>query len=304
MKHEDVDIELFDVVEYLEDRGVDYTTAGTKNVSAGWIGITCPFCGDRSNHLGISLETNLISCFKCAKKGSVLHLIQEIDRCSYNRALDVLNKFVLRDFAHLVKKERKSADVTLLPSGTSDNFLPIHERFIKSRRYDREFLQRRYDIMAIGPTCDDWKFRIVIPVYLNHELVTFVARDCTGKAEVKYKNAPIEKSKLQAKHCLYGIDQVKDTVILVEGILDAWRIGSGAVATFGTQVTDEQIHLLAQKQIKRAIVLFDQDASSKGESLAYSISSVVQHVDCIALTEGDPDDLSEDEVWTLKKEIL
>lgn len=38
MKKE-VDLELFDVIDFLEDRGVDYTTAGTKNVSAGWIGI-------------------------------------------------------------------------------------------------------------------------------------------------------------------------------------------------------------------------------------------------------------------------
>jgi DNA primase len=242
-----------------------------------------------------------ISCFKCGAKGSALKLVREIDSCSYKKAEDIARSFILRDFEHLVKKVRKTSERTILPTGTSESFLPIHDRFLASRRYDRAFLQRRYDLMAIGPTLDDWKFRIIIPVYLNEELVTYVGRDTTGKADIPYKNAPIEKSVLQAKHTLYGLDNVKDTCILVEGIFDAWRIGLEAVPTFGTQVTDEQIYLLAKKNIKRCIVLFDEDATSKAETLAYSVSSVVDKVEYIALSEGDPDDLTEDEVWELKR---
>jgi DNA primase len=122
--------------------------------------------------------------------------------------------------------------------------LPIHEKFLTKRRYDFEKIQRKYDLLGVGPTLDDWKFRLIIPVYMNHQLVTYVGRDTTGKSEIPYRNAPIEKSIIQSKHCLYNLDTVKDTVIVVEGILDCWRIGSSAVATFGTQVTREQILLL------------------------------------------------------------
>lgn len=298
-----MDIEMFSIIDYLEDRGIDYSTAGTKNVSAGWIGISCPFCGDHSNHLGIRLDTNLYSCFKCGAKGGPTKLIRELDNCSFQSACNTMFKFVATDFSHLVKKERPHAEKTMLPSGTSSNFLPIHDKFLAARRYDRTFLERRYDIMAVGPTCDDWRFRIVIPVYLNQNMVTYVARDCSGKAEIKYKNAPVEKSVLQAKHVLYGLDNVKDTVILVEGIFDAWRIGTHAVCTFGTMMTTEQMLLLKQKGIKRLIMLFDSDAIKKAEQLVYTLSSIVKQVELVELFEGDPDDMDENSVWELKRTL-
>lgn len=303
--YKDVDLELFDIIDYLEDRGIDYLTAGSKNTSAGWISISCVFCGDRSNHMGINLESNLCSCFKCGKKGSVLILVQAIDNCGYNWAVKTIDKFVLKDFSHLVKKERTHAERTILPGGTSDNFLPIHDKYLTLRRFDRKFLQRRYDIMSIGPTCDDWKFRICIPVFQGGNIVTFVARDTTGKSEIKYKNCPAERCVKQVKDCLYGIDQIRegDSVILVEGIFDAWRIGTGAVCTFGTQVTDEQIRVLASKRIKNAFVMFDSDATSKATTLCHCISSVVANVEQIELLEGDPDNLDEDEVWNLKRDL-
>ena len=45
-------IESFDVLEFLDDRGIPYVTEG-KNVSYGWAEINCPFCpdGDPSEHL-------------------------------------------------------------------------------------------------------------------------------------------------------------------------------------------------------------------------------------------------------------
>jgi hypothetical protein len=303
---EELDIEMFDIVGYLEERGVDYSTAGTKNVSAGWIGLSCQFCGDHSNHLGINLETNRGSCFKCGKKVTALTVIQMVDECCYSRAKETFNKYILKDFSHLIKKERIRAEKTIFPSGTTFDPLPIHHKFLSSRRYDLEFLRRKYDLMFVGPTCDDWKFRIIIPVYQNAEIVTYIGRDTTGKLEVPYKNAAIEKSVIQAKHTLYGLDEIKEggTAILVEGLFDKWRMGSHVVTTFGTQVTEEQIALLGRKNIKRAIVLFDHDASAKGEALAYSITSVVQRVECVFLNEGDPDDLTEDDVWELRRELF
>ncbi len=300
----EIDLELFDIIEYLDDRGIDYSTSGHKNVSAGWIGLSCPFCGDKSTHLGVNLESKKFSCFRCGKKGGAVALVQQLDDCSYSKAARTVSTFVTRDFSHIIRKERTHASVTMLPRNTSNSFLPIHDKFLAKRRYERAFLERKYDIMAVGPTCDDWKFRIVIPVYLNHELVTYVARDTTGKLEVPYKNCPIELCVTQAKHTLYGIDDIKDEIILVEGILDAWRIGTKAVATFGTQVTDEQISLLGSKNIKKAFVLFDADATDKADKLAYSISSVVSQVEVVQLHTGDPDNMTEDEVWELKRDLF
>ena len=43
----------FDIISYLENRGVSYWTEG-KNVTDGWVNINCPFSPDPSNHLGIN----------------------------------------------------------------------------------------------------------------------------------------------------------------------------------------------------------------------------------------------------------
>lgn len=299
----DLDLDLFDVIAFLDDRGVDYQMAGAKNISSGWIGLSCPFCQDHSTHLGVNLDSKMYSCFRCGAKGAVVKLIQALDNCSYHRAVDTVLKFTSSDFSYLIRKERIRAEKTIFPAGTTDNFLGIHQKFISKRRYDLEALQHKYDIYAVGPTLDDWKFRIVIPVYLNNELMTYVGRDTTGKLEVPYKNAPTEKSIRPAKDCLYNLDSVKDTAIVVEGILDCWRIGNCAVATFGTQYSHEQLHLLAQKKLKRAIILFDADAIDKAHVLAHAVSSVVREVQVIELATGDPDNFTADEAWELKREL-
>jgi DNA primase len=307
MKHKtsDIDLDMISAVDFLEDRGVDYMTAGNKNISAGWIGLSCPWCGDHSTHLGISLETNLVSCFRCGKKGSVIHLIQQIDSCSMSKAESTALKFVSTDFSHLIKKERKHAETTLYPTGTGDTFLPIHDNFLARRRYDRKFIQQRYDILAVGPTCDDWKFRIIIPIFLDGELVSYVGRDCTDKADIKYKNVPAERCTRQVKDCVYGIDTLKQggVGIIVEGVFDAWRLGKYALPTFGTQYTTNQLALVARKKLSKLYVCFDQDAHTKGDELAHTVSSVCNDVELILLDEGDPDDLTEDEVWELRREL-
>lgn len=297
-----IDLDFFDIRAFLEDRGIAYVSEG-KNVSAGWLGTNCVFCHDKSNHLGINLQALTISCWKCGKRSNVLSLVMQIDGCSFNRAKDIITKFPLKEFSHLVRPKRTAAEKTMFPSGTSETLLPIHERFLISRGYDPVIIQRKYDILGVGPTLDSWKFRIIIPIYMNQTLQTYVGRDTTGKAEVKYQNAPIEKSLLQAKHCLQGIDQVTDTIVLVEGLLDYWRIGAPAICCFGTQVTTDQINIIAQKKVKRCFVLFDQDATDKAHILASTLTSVVPEVEVLELDDQDPDNLTEDEVWNLRRDI-
>lgn len=296
------DLDFFDVQEYLSERGYTYVSEG-KNVSAGWLGINCPYCHDKSNHMGINLQSLTISCWKCGKRGNVLSLVMIIDGCSFNRAKDIITKFPLKEFSHLVRPKRTPAEKTMFPSGTSETLLPIHEKFLVSRGYDPVIIQRKYDVMGVGPTLDDWKFRLLIPVYMNQTLQTYVGRDTTSKAEVKYQNAPIEKSVLQAKSSIYNLDNSKNYAIIVEGILDAWRIGDGAIATFGTQYTIDQLHIIATKKYEKVFVLYDSDALDMAHKLASSLTSVVPFVEVLELEEGDPDNLSPDDVWNLKRDL-
>jgi DNA primase len=112
------------------------------------------------------------------------------------------------------------------------------------------------------------------------------------------------------KDYLYGYDScVGDSVVVVEGITDVWRLGMGvAVATLGTQTTLAQISLL--RKFKKVIILFDRGEDAQKEAdkikqtlLVLGVSVVNEH-----LPEGveDPADMFDDQVedflkkkWTI-----
>jgi DNA primase len=144
--------------------------------------------------------------------------------------------------------------------------------------------------------------RIIIPVTMNNRILSWVGRDVTGKANIPYKNSPDYMCIKDPKTCLYNMDNViQEKAVIVEGIFDAWRIGDGAIATFGTKYTHEQ--LLYCKNLKRVFVLYDADAKHLVDKLAASLSSLVKEVKIISLSEGDPDNLTDDDVRSLRKEI-
>ena len=86
--------EGFDVLAYLNDRCIDYKLGG-KNVSYGWVGIACPFCGyDPSHHCGVNLEHKGFHCWICGEKGNLVRLIQTLeDDCTLAEAYRVINEF-------------------------------------------------------------------------------------------------------------------------------------------------------------------------------------------------------------------
>jgi hypothetical protein len=109
---------------------------------------------------------------------------------------------------------------------------------------------------------------------------------------------------LSPKDCLYNIDTVGDTALVVEGASDVWRLGDGAVGTFGHKFTKTQVYLL--RNCRRVFVLFDTEVEAQEDArrLAYDLSGIVPDVHVFELDKGDPGDLSEDDVKALRSEIF
>ena len=107
---------------------------------------------------------------------------------------------------------------------------------------------------------------------------------------------------------MYGLDEVDtDTLVVVEGITDVWRLGPGAVATFGTGYKPSQI--LMMSQFERIFLLFDSEqddpnAIKRSEELANTLSSIGKEVEIIELDEGDPGDLKQEDADHLMKDLL
>ena len=300
-------IEWFDIERYLNDRGVPFVTEG-KNVQSGWIAIQCPWCDDPSNHLGIDLDSKGINCFRCPAKGTVIKLIMKVDHLSSDRAVAELKKFSVHDLSHFQKSRPHSQMSTVeskvtLASMSKKSAERYHIEYLESRGFDHDYLTSKYKLQFTGPL-GDYRMRIIVPIYQRNQLVSFTTRDVTGGAKIPWVHGAPDKVILSPKDCLYNLDTVRSTVIVVEGTSDVWRLGDGVVATFGHKYTRKQIYLL--RNVRRAFVLFDTEAEAQADAnrLAYDLSSIIPDVHVFELGSGDPGDLPPEDVEAIRSEIF
>ena len=61
--------------------------------------------------------------------------------------------------------------------------------------------------------------------------------------------------------------------------------------------------MIAQKKLKRCFILFDNDAIDKAHVLASTLTSVVPEVEVLELDSGDPNDMDEDSIWNLRRDL-
>jgi len=280
---------MFDVLAYLESQGVPHWTSG-KNVSEGWVNIRCIYCDDKSNHLGINLTTGVHNCWKCGRIGGPARLIVALERCSFKKAYAILETFKTEGTQVYSKPASMAPPGAFeLPKLTIETLPDTHRAYLISRGFDPDQLVADYGIKAtlnIG----QYRQRIIIPIFFDRELVNFVARDITGNFEHRYLMPKTSEVLLRRDQLLYDVDRIGKSIAIVEGVFDAWRIGRGAVATFGTRVTDEQCNILYRKKVERVFIIFDHDASlNEGHKLAKKLSHVIPHVENLTISEGDPD---------------
>jgi DNA primase len=297
-----MDFEDFDIISFLEDRDIEYRTEG-KNVTNDWVEIECPFCGgDPSQHFGINLSSGLGHCWICGEKSNPIKLVREIDGGSWAESELVVNEFSQDILAQIKEapKPTKHASKIVWPKHATKEIPTLHRKYLEGRNFDADLLTEKYKLRFVN-NMGDWKFRVIIPVIQNSRVVSFTSRDVTNQAEVPYKHLADPKSVVPIKHTLYNLDSVRGTAVLVEGVMDAWRIGDGAVASFGTQLTKNQIAILAR--LKTLFVLFDSDATGKAEKLAEELATNVPNVEIIELSDGDPAELTQNDIRSLRMDL-
>jgi 5S rRNA maturation endonuclease (ribonuclease M5) len=299
-------IDTFDVIAYLDEHHIPYSLSG-KNTTSGWVEVKCPWCHDPSMHLGINLTTRLINCWVCGAKGSIKRLIQEWEGTSYIRKIidqyqDKTYESLKRDI--LIRHERNGTH-TVIPQECNDMFPLTYTDYLRKRNFDPNYIIKKYRLKAF-PNHGQFKFRIFIPVYIDNVLVNFTAMDTSGiKDRQKYIHCKNENAIIPMKECVYNIDSVRDIAIICEGVADVWRVGDGAVATFGVNYSMSQVNLLIKKRIQKAYVLYDSDEAGKkkGQQLASDLSVFIP-TEIIELEQGDPGDMSEEEVKKLRREVF
>ena len=285
----DVDAEAL-----LTEAGISYVSSG-KNIGAnGWIGIDCPRCSDQSNHCAIVPSGTNWTCWSCGGKGSITKAIQVLGMLPYNTAAELVKKYSNK-FHHETDIEFQNVPEVVLPG--TPKLSTQTKRYLRNRGLSPLYLQQNYGVVD-GGTDGKYKFRVIIPVYMNNTLVTYIARDVTGRQELRYKNLPAHESKLPTKQVIYNWDNIHKRAVVCEGAFDSWAIGLDACAVLGTAMSDAQIKLLST--LDEAIILFDNSkkAQARAEKLDCVLSFCGVDSKVALLPEGvdDPGEMSTEQV--------
>ncbi len=177
----------------------------------------------------------------------------------------------------------------------------IHYEYLHKRGYNPKQLRELYGVDGCYLT-GDFKYRLVIPVYQKGRVVTYVGRDVTGKSQLPYKNLAERKSILPAKECVYNIDSIHETAIIVEGIFDAWRFGVHGIATLGIQFTATQTRTIASR-VRKAFICYDPEpiAQQKAYEMAETLSFQGVDVEILLIDAADPGEMTQKEADKIKR---
>ena len=125
-----------------------------------------------------------------------------------------------------------------------------------------------------GRVYDAFRNRLMFPIFDERGRVVAFGGRVLDDSLPKYINSP-ETPIFNKRKTLYGIQLLKKqrelkNVVITEGYMDViamWQAGlSGALATMGTSMTQEQARIL-RRYVPRVILLYDGDAAGQNASL-------------------------------------
>lgn len=259
---------------------IPYWTSG-KNNAPGCITIHCPCCPpdnpDPSRHGNLNPEDGSYSCWRC--KGShPAVVIARAGRCSVQAASDLIRKYT----TGVVKPKREvvqmASSITLPGSHTPQE---MHTKYLEGRGFNVEELEFYHGIRYTGMMEKwngvDWGWRVIIPVFdRRNNLVSFQGRALFKQQDPRYLFPPKERQIRDCKTLLYGAELCGNNkdLLVVEGVMDAWKLGAGAVCTFGSSVTNAQV--LEMANWRRVFIAFDNEpaAIEHARDVAKQLSSL------------------------------
>ncbi len=295
------------IISLLNDFNIPYQEEG-KNISGGWIGLSCPFCNDTSTHLGYNLEDNYFSCWRCG--GHPLALtVSKLLGVSVDQAKHLIRQYGIT-LPDKKKPEIKKEEVKILqyPSGMTE-IQKSHRQYLIRRKFDPDYIVREWNIKGIGPYGKldniDYRYRIILPVIWNKKEVSFTSRDITDKHNLRYITCPGGREIINHKHILYGKQESwKETGICVEGPTDVWRLGPLSFATFGIKFTMEQVRVMSQN-FKRIVVLFDNETQAQAQASDLVAELKFRGTEAFIVTvDDDPGNMKQEDADYLVKQLI
>lgn len=245
--------------------------------------------------MGYNLSKAFCSCWSCGyhRLGEVL---SELTNESYPKVKEY--RQALKSNLDLSDFTPKSSGKLIIPSGVK-SLLPQHKKYLEERGFDPKHISDFWGVQGIGVS-HRLQWRLWIPVHYGGRIVSWTTRSICRTAKERYINARPEEQMFPIKDLLYGEDHCRHTILVLEGPIDVWKVGPGAVATFGSTYTKEQV-LKISKYPKRGIA-FDNEpqAQLQAKRLCEELEVFPGQTYLIQLRSKDAGSASREEIRRLR----
>ena len=280
--------------------GLPYIVGGQhRNVRDGWIGTDCPWCGTVGKyHLGLPRTGRWAACWVCGRHSlvEVLHALTQ--RSWEDCRLLAESVDTSAQWAQLAPSHTRSQ--VELPPGLEDELRPFHRQYLQQRGFDPAQVVARWGVRGIGPA-GPLSWRLWLPVEQAGQLVSWTTRSISPRDKLRYISARPEQERVPIKSTLYGEDLARHAVVVVEGPVDVWRIGPGAVAVYGINWSESQASRL--ERYLRRVICFDREpaAQAAAKRLARRLCAAPGETLVVTLDAADPGVADEVEVQQLRR---
>ena len=296
------------ILDLYRDFNLDFKTEGHKHCREGWVNVECPFCtGNPGYHLGFELQQEYFYCWRCGFH-PVVPTLSKLLNLPVFKVKGIIKEYGGKSvLMHTIKEPDKLP--FKLPTGTSELMQP-HLRYLEKRGYNSLKIIEDWKIKGTGPHAIldklNYKNRIIVPIYWNGLLVSFVARSINPKDAYRYLVCPKDREIVFHKNILYGNQRKwKRVGICVEGVTDVWRLGGNAFATFGIEFKRKQVREMV-RAFDFIYVMYDNEsqANVQAEKLMAELNFAGVKTKRIHAPTKDPGSMNQDDADYLVKQLM
>lgn len=285
------------IKQIFDRHNVKYRESG-KNVKRGNINVCCPFCKDDEGfHLGIDPASKKWGCWRnLTHKGrGYRKLFQKLLKLSTQQIIELCEEKYYHtddDFKKLSEKLFINKKIPMVKKQLSllKEFIPIQfnindkfYNYLKNRDFNySDILKIINHYKLMGCLVGDYKFRIIIPIYLNEQLATWTSRSIREDEDLRYLTLSEEKAIININRTLFDYDNIiqgGNILFITEGPFDVMKMFTllnpkNKVTCIFTKNITNQLFLLTNLSVlyNKLVVILD-----KGENF-FTIKRQMEHI--------------------------
>lgn len=269
--------------ELIRELNVPSAPADHHHSRPGWINVDCPYCSPDSRRwrLGFNLRAGFFVCWMC----KVVPLVPTLARLTGREYGELKRLTGGMDRDRSVPRTRDVIRGELkLPPGRG-KLRKVHRNFLRERGYDPDRIASEWGVQGISELGGRYAWRLFIPISLGEQLISWTTR-AVLPTQTRYDAAPEASESYPAKRILYGEQKCGHSVLVVEGPLDVWAVGPGAVCTMGAAVSTAQIARLAKFPKRYICMDAEPDAQRVADKLVQQLDAFEGETNNIILHTG------------------